>query len=50
MEKLKAQAKEVYERESKVLSEAKDAASTERDKAVASEKAIAEKYEALMKE
>jgi len=50
MEKLKAQTKEIYDRESKVLSEAKDAATAERDKAVVSEKAVAEKYEALMKE
>ena len=50
METLKARTKETYDRESKVLSEVRDAAVTDRDRAVASERDIAEKYEGVLKE
>ncbi len=50
MERLKVQTKEMYDRESKVLSEAREAAMTERDRAVTSEREITDKYEALLKE
>ncbi len=50
MEQLRAQTREMYGRESKVLQDAKDAAFNERDQAKAAEKEATHKYESLVKE
>lgn len=50
MEQLRAQTKEMYDRENKLLSGVKDTAILERDKAISSEKELAQKYESLLKE
>lgn len=50
IDQLKAQTREMYERENKVLSEARDAAMREREGAKAAEKEANEKFESLMME
>ena len=50
IDQLKAQTRELYERENRVLIEARDTAISERDRAKAAEKEASGKYEALMVE
>lgn len=50
IDQLKAQTREMYERENKVLIEVRDNAVIERDRAKAAEKEANDKYESLMKE
>lgn len=50
MEQLRVQTREMYDRESKILSDARDSALTERDRAKSAEKELADKYENLLKE
>lgn len=50
IDQLKAQTREMYERENKVLIEVRDSAVLERDRAKAAEKEANDKYESLMKE
>lgn len=50
MDQLRIQTREMYERENRVLSEARDSAVSERDRAKAAERELAEKYENLLKE
>ncbi len=50
MDQLRTQTREMYERENRVLSECRDAAVNERDRAKTAEKELTEKYESLLKE
>lgn len=50
IDQLKAQTRELYERENRMLSEARDNAVSERDSAKAAEKEANERYESLMME
>lgn len=50
MEQLRTQTREMYERENRVLCEARDAGMSERDRAKTAEKETSEKYESLLKE
>ena len=50
MAQLRAQTKEMYDRENRVLSGSKDTALFERDRAVSSEKEVTKKYESLLNE
>lgn len=50
MEQLRMQTREMYERENRVLCEARDTAAAERDRAKALEREVTEKYESLLKE
>ena len=50
MDQLRTQTREMYEREGKVLCEARDMAASERDRARATERETADKYEQLLKE
>lgn len=50
MDQLRTQTREMYERENRVLSDARAAAVAERDKAKAAAKELSEKYESLLKE
>ena len=50
IDQLKAQTREMYERENKVLIEVRDSAVLERDRAKATEKEANDKYESLLKE
>ncbi len=50
MDQLRTQTREMYERENGVLSEARDCAVRERDRAMAAEKEANEKHESVMME
>lgn len=50
VDQLRVQTREMYERENKVLREARDCAVSERDRAKAAEKEANEKHESLLKE
>lgn len=50
IDQLKAQTREMYERENKVLTEARDAAMSEKDGAKVAEREANEKFESLMME
>lgn len=50
MEQLRTQTREMFERENKVLCEARDAAIAERDRARTAERETSQKYEVLLKE